>query len=126
MPAVRDESVSLKSEHYDDRLHGVFALHIGAEAIEIISECEHPESLSERYLGSAHRIHGHLIVEIDEVILLMNDVSIVVWAKKDGLHSCQDSLSCWLHYFHINSKTERFTIWYYKPAYFISSYAITK
>jgi hypothetical protein len=80
---VIDGAVGIKAEYDDGGGEGVLALDVGAEAVEIIGESEHAEGFAEGYPGFADGVHGHLIVEIDEVVFLVQYVGVVVGTQED-------------------------------------------
>ena len=59
-------------------VHLRFGLEICAKTIEIIGECQHFEVVVEGYFALADDVHGHLVVEIDEVVVFLQDVRVVV------------------------------------------------
>ena len=77
---VHDGAVLFQIE--DDYLCGLvhlwLGLEVGTKTVEIVSECEHFEAVVEGYFALADDVHGHLVVEIDEIIVFLKDVGVVV------------------------------------------------
>jgi hypothetical protein len=67
----------------------ISGLKIGDEAIEVVSEGKNLKILNERRFGLADELHGHLIVEIDEAIFLVDDVGEVVGVEEDRFDSLE-------------------------------------
>ena len=77
---VHDGAILFQIE--DDDLcclvHLRFGLEVCAKSIEIISEGQHFEIVAEWYFALADHVHGHLVVEIDEIIVFLQDIGVVV------------------------------------------------
>jgi hypothetical protein len=77
---VHDGAILFQIE--DDDLcclvHLRFGLEVCAKSIEIISESQHFEIVAEWYFALADHVHGHLVVEIDEIIVFLQDIGVVV------------------------------------------------
>jgi len=63
------------------------ALDVHTKHVEVITESECFEGLIEGYFGSSDNLHGHLIMEIDVIVLFLDHVGIVVWIEIDGFDS---------------------------------------
>lgn len=68
-----DGSILLQSEHdyLCSLVLGGSGFKVGAKAIEIISEGKHFEVFIEGHFALADNIHGHFVIQIDEVIFFL-------------------------------------------------------
>ena len=99
-----DSAVCCQFEQDDLRLlrRSDFAFLVGAEDIEVVGEGEGLELFWEGRLGSADVLEGHLIIEVDEVVVFLYDVGVVVGMLVDGFDVVEDGFCFGSDDFHID------------------------
>jgi len=74
-----------------------FCLYIGTKYIEVICEGYYFEILLERSFCSSNYFHGNLIIQIYKIVLLLYNISVMIWIQKDKFYVFKNNMGFWLN-----------------------------